>query len=560
MMKRIYICLLMLMVLSTATFAQKKGSPEYNAQLRATIIAMDSVLKYSKTPSDILMRFADDLCEKFKNDPVVMDSIASSFFTFYSDIYGERRFFDLKKRYPTFVDAYYTQGLLYHTLGWIENPKFDPSLLKRAKEQIDSAKLLVPNSPDPYLKWIRWQGKYDPEGITGEIDTLKLRVPGFPAYLEVARDFERYSNTDRSFLPSAKSIYGKAERDFMTAQDYSNYSLVCFRVGDIQKKKEDFEEGVAVAEEGIKKFPHYPYMYRMKLWNQGGMTTAQGLTPEEKNEMYKNLYQTSLVFKEIPDTFARLSNDYRWMALGNMETKHYSEAVKFLKKQLELGVSDDRQHAIALRNLVDCYTKLELYHNAFSSFNEFENYLRSKSMNISISDYQRLFEVYGKQGADTLNITNDRLLFLAKADSVLNIMGQVSPEDIGYVNYNRLQVALTIAGVDGLQYSSPGILVASNRLVKSMLSIQEKERKPNDWYYLMRGMRYALEHYIYTDKNGEAWVVADEMLKLPKQIAGMSQKRSEEYNQHIKRALQLMDSKAYSIPGKKLIRSWKPFE
>ena len=45
MMKRIYICLLMLMVLSTATFAQKKGSPEYNAQLRATVIAIDSVLR-----------------------------------------------------------------------------------------------------------------------------------------------------------------------------------------------------------------------------------------------------------------------------------------------------------------------------------------------------------------------------------------------------------------------------------------------------------------------------------------------------------------------------------
>ena len=553
----------------------KKGTLAYNAQREAARIAMDSIMRFTRTKDesekhfgeylqqDYVVKFADLLCAKFDNDPVFMDSVASGFYTIYGDAFlGEKRFAELKQLHPNFVDAYYTEALLFHTLAWAESStSYNPEFLRKAKEQIDSAKLIVPNDPEPYMKWVRWQGKYDPEGITGEIDTLKMKIPNYPGYLEVARDFDRYSENDRRFLPSAKAIYKKAERDAMKPQDFSGYSLVCYRVGDIQKLKEDFEEGVAVANEGMARFPDYPYLLRMKLWNQGGMTTVPRIPSDEKKIMWDSLYVTSQAFKELPDSFQRLSNDYRWMAQASMETKHYSEAIKLFKQQLEAGVTDSIQYALALRNMVDCYTNLELYDDAEKAYFRFEGYKKEKSMEMTITDYQKLFLVYYYQGGDTLNMAPDRKNYFQKADSLLAIMGEVSPENIGYVNNTRLQIALQLAGLEGSDYSYPPVLEAANRLVKSMLAVSESEREPNDWYYMMRGMRYAMEHYIFADLKGEAWVCADEILGLPMsmELTGMSSSRAKEYDQHTSRAESVLGYNTYATPGKKLKKTWRPF-
>jgi tetratricopeptide (TPR) repeat protein len=348
----------------------------------------------------------------------------------------------------------------------------------------------------------------------------------------------------------------------MKASDYSSNALICYRVGDIQKLKEDFEEGVQVANEGMARFPDYPYLLRMKLWNQGGMTTVPRIPSDEKKIMWDSLYVTSQAFKELPDSFQRLFNDYRWMALASMETKHYSEAIKLFKQQIEAGGTDSIQYALALRNMVDCYTNLELYDDAEKAYFRYEDYKKEMAMEMTIADYQKLFLVYYYQGGDTLSMAPDRINFLQKADSLLVIMGEISPENIGYVNNTRLRISLLLAGLEGKDYSYPPVFEAANRLVKSMLAVDESDREPNDWYYMICGMRYAMEYYIQTDLRGEAWVCADEILGLPmsKELKGLALARTKDYDQYTNRAKSLIDHTTYSTPGKKLKKSgWRPF-
>mgnify|MGYP006896750457 CR=1 FL=1 len=181
----------------------KQGTTEYEAQRQAAVIALDSIIHITGINDlrkkrfgekntivvDQLLKFVDDVCEKFDNDPVLMDSVASAFFWLYgNEYYGYQRFSELKKKHPNFVDAYYTQASLLHQLAWLENPKYNPEFLRKSKEQIDSAKIVIDRlvkekliepkqvasrSAEPYMNWVYMQGKYAPQTIGEELEALK---------------------------------------------------------------------------------------------------------------------------------------------------------------------------------------------------------------------------------------------------------------------------------------------------------------------------------------------------------------------------------------------------
>lgn len=565
----------------------KKGTVEYNAQRQAAVLVMDSMLLHTRTSvesrnyfgrvfqQDDLEKFADMICAKFGNDPVLMDSVAGAFFGLYSNAFlGEKRFAELKQMHPTFVDVYYTEASYNHTLAWKDYAalkQIDSTRLVRSKALIDSAKLLVPQSPDPYMRWIRMQGKYDPESVFPEIDTLKMRVANYPAYLKVAREFYLEADNDPEFRVSARKCYAKAERDSMKLYDYQFYTDLCYRIGSKSLRKEDFLEGIDVANEGLAKYPNEVYLLRRKLYSscalpQNPVIRVNGerieqYTEEGIKERWDSAYSVALQFMELPDSIKN-ATDYGNMADAYMNTKHYSVAVKLLKSQLEAGIKDTVNHALALRNLVDCYNNLELYDDAITAYDKFQDFKRDNGMEMNIGDYQKLFFAYYYQGGDTLNMPQDRITYFQKADSVLAIMGSVSQENIGYVNTTRLDVATQLAALSGSDYSYPLVLVAANRLVKSMKEIPESEREASHWYYMMKGMRYAMEHYIFADKNGEAWICADAILGMPlsMELDGLSSGRTKEYDQHVGRAEKLLGMNVYSAPGKKLRKQgWRPF-
>lgn len=550
MMKRIYICLLMLMVLSTATFAQKKGSPEYNAQLRATIIAMDSVLKYStKTPPDILMKFADEQCAKFKNDPIVMDSIAEAFYRFYNnEIYGERRYSELKRLHPEYTDVYLTEARLFHSMAWYEDAEgwhCKSNLLEKTKTKIDSAKIFMPANAKPYMLWVRLQSKfrhtklpdYEPPTIDSELAELKKKLPAYPAYLETARYYEEIlAKRDKNWLLDAAEFYEKAgENGEMTAPFWVNYSLMCYTYYNNFEP----EHGIKIAQKGLQQFPNYPRLLRAKFWNEG------------RFDKWDDVLETGMKFLELRDTLPMLVDDYRWLGTANLKKKKYSEAIEFFNKQQELGIRDSIQQVACFRNLLDCYNGLDQFEQAIETFSKLKSYKAQNDMEMSIFDYLKIEPTYRNQAIDTTLIAEKRLEYFMKLDTICAIEAKLSPEDVGSVLNRRLNYIMMRIGVEqGEQdIKRPEVLEGAQNLVDAVNALQmnqsEAKRDVRDTYYLVTGYRAIMVHYYFTDQHEEAYKIAEKILyDLPEamELQGLSAAMANQYQSYKSAAQQIYDT------------------
>ena len=82
-MKQLLIVLSWFVLLPIA--AQKQKDIEYIARKKATIAAMDSLLKNAQVQLDVLIKFADQKCKEFHNDPELVSAIAMSFAIYAGD-------------------------------------------------------------------------------------------------------------------------------------------------------------------------------------------------------------------------------------------------------------------------------------------------------------------------------------------------------------------------------------------------------------------------------------------------------------------------------------------
>ena len=523
MMKRIYICLLMLMVLSTATFAQKKGSPEYNAQLKATIIAMDSVLKYStKTPPDILMKFADEQCAKFKNDPEVMDLIAEAFYLYGSEVYGSRRYDALKKMHPEYTQVYITEARLLHSKSWYEDAEglhFKEELMRAAKQKIDSAKIVMPQSEDPYMVWIKRQAPYRavklPSDLTldHELEELHKKFPTYQCYLEVARYYgetllkkKGLSQDDMTnYLVYSAEFYDKAGTNGeMTAPYWQNYAWLHYAYN----LDEDQTVGVKVAERGLKQYPNYPGLLRMKMWNEG------------KAKKWNDVFETSKLFFQYADTLKPSYVDYMWLAQAYKNTGNYTEAINFLDKELEL-VKDTTKRLDAILDKVRCYNymKPSQFDASIKTFADYEQLKRSLNRQMGYIDYQHLIKAYEGQAKDSTISKEERIKYYLKLDSVCQLSIEASPQYAPMLNYRRFsrflfdRYRLEYGAMGHEQATYPEFLEAAMRLSQSVLD-KETPLEDMDYFYLMEGYYWTLIHYIDTKDAVNQYEVAAKMVSV----------------------------------------------
>lgn len=534
---------------SVAEKQTRRGKKKSLAIAAASDVLSDARSMAMVSPRDV-MTFCDDVCKEFGNDPDLMESIATAMFTLYgNEQYGVERFNQLKKMHPKYEDVYYSQGLLYHGMAWMLAPTKNGVYFDKAKEQIEGAKRVAPNSPEPYMRWVRWQAKYDPESIKPEIITAKEKFPDYPILLYTARIFDNASEADKPLLLNAREYYRMAERKHTTMEDYVNYSLVCYRIGDVEKKAEDFEEGVKAANEGLSRYPNEASLLRMKLWNEAYLATLPRQTALEKKERTEQALASAQTFASLSakgKNFEHLPIDYYWMGTMDMELKQYADAIGNYQKQMAMNGKDSIKNALALRNIVDCYTETGRYSEAEAAFDRYRQYKKSKKMRLTIFDYSKLYNVYNYLGADTLASRDERICLYHKADSVLQLMGELSPGNIGYVNNSRLSLTMQIIQAEEgeVNVSRPEILEASTRLTKSILSIPEVSRTDTDKYYLLRGYRFAMEHYIFIDENVKAWEYSDSTLQVANALEHntLNASRQQDYEEMKERASLVYDA------------------
>lgn len=527
MMKRIYICLLMLMVLSTATFAQKKGSPEYNAQLRATVIAMDSVLKNSRVVPEILMRFADEQCAKFKNDPDLMSAIADLFLTSYNnEIYSNERYTKLKQMYPNYIDAYLNEASLFHSRAWIDAPAYDIKFLQNAKNQIDSAKILFPTNPEPYMKWVRMQapfrnvrlGGYENLTLDHELEELHKKFPTYPCYLEIARYYDERLSKKKgisekdmiNYIVYSAEFYDKAGANGeMSAPYWQNYAWLWYSYN----LDEDKTKGVKVAEQGLKQYPNYPGLLRMKMWNEG------------KAKMWADLIETSKQLFQYADTLKPSYLDYKWLAQAYKNTENYTEAIEYYNKELEL-VNDTTERLNVLLNKVQCYNNARQYKLAMSAFSEFEDFKRATHEPLDFYSYQYLQNVYIKIVIDTTQVVSDRIFYCHKLDSLFEISAETTPAEALELSEKRLNYlvyrqTLEYGEWGYSQAALPEVLDLAGKLSQMVLD-KSNSLNDYDYYVLMEGYYYQLLHYLGNNDYENAYRIAEKMTSpdLPFEVKG----------------------------------------
>lgn len=499
----------------------KKNTPEYEAQMRASKIAMDSILKYriKDTPDDI-MNFADIQCEKFGWDPVLMDSIAESFYTIYNnEVYGERRYSALKKMHPEYTEAYLSEARLFHSMAWYyENGdpnklKIKPELLEKCKIKIDSAKILMPNSAEPYMLWVRLQAQYKHYNdtlsvatIDEELEALKKKLPDYPGYLDAARYYEDIlAKKDKNFLLDAAEYYEKAgERNELSAAHWNNFAILVFQYYR-SFPKEDY--GINIANKGLEKFPNYPPLLRAKLWNLG------------RYEKWDEVIKMSETFFEQTDTLQPSFNDYKYIAKAYENKKRYTEAIDAYNKELEM-VKDTTEIMNTLFDLVNCYNKTEQYGKAIENFSVFESLRNKLGRSMEYYHYNQLITAYLYQGSDTTFTDDDRILFFEKADSICQIAIKVDSEYTTMINDVRFWSIL----VGGLSRTKkypdfgeefvilPEFLEGAERLYKSAEEIVDK--KDDDYYFMMKGYYWAMQHYNFKNDKENAYLMSEKMLSI----------------------------------------------
>lgn len=550
-MKKIALCLLLLSA-AISISAQKKDSPEYRAQRQASVIAMDSILKHAqKMPVDIILKFADDLCKKYKNDPVLMDSIAEGFYRFYNnEVFGERRYSELKKLHPEYTQVYLNEARLFHSMSWTEDAEgwhVKSDLLEKAKQKIDSAKIVMPNSPEPYELWARLQSPFlhiqnsaNVTSIDDELAKGKAKFPNHPFYLNLARYYEEIlAEKDKNMLLDAAYYYEKGgNHNELTAAHWTNFAVTVYRY---YRSFDTPDYGITIANKGLSRFPNYPRLIRAKLWNEGIY------------EKWDDVIETSKALYQYGDTLEPSYLDYKYIAQAYEKKKSYEQAIENYIKELGLIKRDTADRLSAMLSMVNCYnrTKPKQSEKAIALLSDYEQLKRSSGRIMEFYDYYPFITAYEFLGTDTLiDVTLEkRMEALLIADSLLQLSLVASPEYTTRINQQRLDeitmfiIKLKYGDMGNKIFSVPEVLEAAERLetcIKELSNVQDM-----DYYRLMEAYYYKLLHYWMGDQEENAFNVSETMLSVDMpsdmELVSLSNSYKNNYNSFLDRARQVND-------------------
>jgi hypothetical protein len=537
--KRFYFCLLILAIFGfSSAFGQKApkaGTTEYKASQKASLVALDSLLKnYRNISNEItienLQTFVDKQCAKYKYDPDFMTGVADLFMTSLgNEGFSAQRYAEIKKKYPNSMEAYLSEGNLFFQFAWREYPTYNAEFLQKAKAQVDSAKILFPKETEPYMRWAYWQAPYRQVRQTGyenlsvdyELAELKKKFPDYPCYREMARYYigtlaekkDKISTDNRdNYIVYSAEFYGKEDRKLMTDAYIVDYADICNQTND----RENLEKGLDILNYGMNRNPDYPYFYRFKMYIQANLAGIYGRAKEKEksDQAWKDVVETGTTFFTKYDSIGKLLPDFKCMALANRTLKQYDKAIDYYRQQMNLE-KDSISRLETEIELIYCYYLSAQYQKVIDSFRDYEIKKKSAGQEMSSYDYQFPMYTYRNLANDTTQSVEDRIRFYNEADSLYVIYTKLSPEDAVSINYERLdnlikryQLEYGIFG--GEQIILPEFYEATERLIQSVLATQPNISDMN-YLYLMIGYDYQRQHYISANKFEDAFRIAEIM-------------------------------------------------
>ena len=487
-MKYVRLILILVLAIASINVSAKKKKKEwptdsaYIAHRRATIMAMDSVLKLSGLNPDPLMRFADQKCAEFNNDPELMRGFASGF-AFSAGYIKEsmQRYQKIKLLYPKDFESYSGYAATLFDFSINVNPDGsltrDPELLDLAKAQIDSAKAAFPDSKAPYLWWLNRCTRYAyndalVESFQNEVEAYRKAFPkenadylaattmGDPKIEMNMTNFDNVYDYDNN-APDKLRSDAEYRRRMLTQEYYDKidinslpednlYALTYFYYQSTESKYLGrdgrfllHEKGLERAKLGVEKFPNFTNFSRLQLWHAAELAkTYDYRINQAKRNKDKELQDQETVNRDttaaegligaehlmsMTDTLLR--QDYYFAGVVNQFKGKYDEAIELYKKAMgplrnieaKLPYRAPYHNCDSLtiyQNMIVCYSRANHHEEAIAQINALCDLKTQHGQSRNINDYVDLASEYSAIGNDTSKIQSERFAAYVAVDSL----------------------------------------------------------------------------------------------------------------------------------------------
>lgn len=401
--RRIFLSLILALLCGQAALAQKKGTAEYEARLAATMVALDTIIKYHSL-NEPVEAFADSKCKEFKGDSRLPIHAAESFALFN----GSKDV--CFKRFESIIKTFSKEPTGYCCFADMLAVYGDTT---RAKHILDSCKQMVPKSPEPYLAWARLRARYNEAEADQEIEALRSKIPTANACVEAAEIYWLAMNKKPSLFSKVAEWYEKADDSTLKSVNYLHY-LMSYYLG------KDYANSLKVSLQAQQQFPDNAAISRMVLWNQAML----------------NMNEDALVSAErffaISDTIKYSYEDYYYYANALRNNINYSKAVDVYREAIPLLYKDDLgEKYYAIRSIindsiVNCYYNMKRLDLVVKEQKEYMAWVESEGRKVSPNDYNVLAQYYMKMGNDSVKEP------YRQADSVYHKMLEAYPEHASF--------------------------------------------------------------------------------------------------------------------------------
>lgn len=474
---------------------KKKNTPEYEAQLAATMVAIDSIMD-GHDLNEPIEDFCDKVIKKFDKEPRLEMHIAEQFSRskLQSHNIAYSRMEKLIKKYPKFMDGYltYAQLLVERSVRMQHNDSL--ASVSRARQVVDSCKTVLPDSIEPYMKWVRMFLKRDFKEVDNEAEAVYKKFPNFPVYSQVATYyFQQYDleTNDTTVLNRSLSYLRKQDKNSMTLRNIVLYTIILNLV-------HDYEPGLDLVNYGLEKFPNSRELHRYAL--RFNVELGKREKQKKNSDMAKLYYGDAIAASEklfgVVDTMKYEPADYRYSGNAYQGMNQFTKAISMYRQEMATKGESDKDYEIAIKNISSCYDAI-YPDSAILVYEEYIDYKKKRGKAVEASDFGNLAKkcrIY----SDEL-MANEKINMLHKADSLYMLIPTTADSTLNNISIayeNHIDILYSIEEIENgdgsVKYEKPLMDACQLQIdfltpYLDILTTYQKNRLFWAYFYICRG-------------------------------------------------------------------------
>ena len=406
-------CLLLLTILLWVSPVMAQKDP------KATVEAM-RVLIRNFNDRRATVTFAEELAEKFKNNPEVLCGLGHAYWWSLQDSVQAYKF--LKKALG--ADANYQPA--YELAGDIEGFYENDSIMLDWYNRGIKANPKIWNC---YFAMAKYYAKHKKgDKIYPTFEMLAQSDSTFEAHLYAARYLnDRVVGNDKAlfqeFGTEIMDHYAKANLDSMTAYDYAQYQNFFFSTRRYAKALE-------ICDNGLKRHPKSMTCVRNAMQAAFNLADDNAVMNDSVLLYYDHMCKH---FNRVDSPQIQAQYVY-YYAITLQRKNKYEKAIAAFQDMISMKDASDNYRSNAVQKTADCYKQLGDYDMAEKTYLEYLAQRRADSV-LNTRDLALVANMY-KDKAEEAN-GQDKIDAYNKADAIYAEMAERFPKNAVNANYNR---------------------------------------------------------------------------------------------------------------------------